>query len=48
MNLGLPEITIIVVILIVIIALAKIAGDKRYLKRSGRNSGASKDSSREA
>lgn len=48
MNLGLPEITIIVVILIVIIALAKVFGDKRYLKRSGRNNAASKDSNREA
>lgn len=48
MDLGIQEIVIIAVIIIVIIAFAKIAGDKRYSKRSDRNSAASKDSNKEA
>jgi hypothetical protein len=48
MDLGIQEIVIIAVIVVVIIVFAKIAGDKRYSRRSGRNGAASKDSSKEA
>lgn len=35
MSLGLPEITIIVVLVLVLFGVAKWVGDKRYQKRSG-------------
>lgn len=43
MSLGLPEIIVIIVIIIVLFGLARAFGDKRYLKRSGRNDAAAKD-----
>ncbi len=35
MSLGAPEIIIIAVIIVVLFGLAKVFGDKRYLKRPG-------------
>lgn len=36
MNLGLPEIAIIVVIVVALFVVVKVIGDKRYFKRPGK------------
>ena len=43
MSLGIPEIAIIVVIIVVLFGGAKLIGDKRYLRRSGKSSASIQD-----